>query len=344
MRTRILRSCGMLFAAILVAGGIASQTAAQTYPNRPIRLIVGYPPGGSGDFLTRVVGDEMSRDLGVGVVTENRPGAGASLASDVVAKAPPDGYTLLNSTHHAVNKILYKKLPYDPDKDFVPITRVATGPVIICVNNDLPVKNLKELIAYARANPGKLFNAASGNGSSPHLASVQFESVSGVHFTTVQYKGGGPSALSLMAGDTQVMYALRVARHPGHSRRRRSGPCRLRFQFLVRPVCAGRHPASRGEPPVRGGGQRLVQSRCEGAHCRPGHGRLAFSLTGSVRSGVAGGSADVGTRGQGFGRAGRVKPANRMPAPLSYTQIGPNNELPHIYPFNQALRLEPLFA
>jgi tripartite-type tricarboxylate transporter receptor subunit TctC len=207
MRTRILRSCGMLFAAILVAGGIASQTAAQTYPNRPIRLIVGYPPGGSGDFLTRVVGDEMSRDLGVGVVTENRPGAGASLASDVVAKAPPDGYTLLNSTHHAVNKILYKKLPYDPDKDFLPITRVATGPVIICVNNDLPVKNLKELIAYARANPGKLFNAASGNGSSPHLASVQFESVSGVHFTTVQYKGGGPSALSLMAGDTQVMFA-----------------------------------------------------------------------------------------------------------------------------------------
>jgi tripartite-type tricarboxylate transporter receptor subunit TctC len=198
-----MAAAGMLLAMLAVPGGLA----AQAYPNKPIRLWVGYPPGGSGDFLTRVVADELSKDLGVPVVTENRPGAGATLASDIVAKAPPDGYTLLNSTHHAVNKALYKKLAYDPDRDFAAVTQVAAGPVIICVNNDVPAKTLKELIAYARANPGKLFNAASGNGSSPHLGAVQFELVAGVHFTTVQFKGGGPAALSLMAGDTQVMFA-----------------------------------------------------------------------------------------------------------------------------------------
>jgi tripartite-type tricarboxylate transporter receptor subunit TctC len=194
-------------ALVLAATLAAAGAAAQTYPTKAIRLMVGYPPGGSGDFLTRIVADEMTKDLGVQVITDNRPGAGATLASDVVAKSAADGYTLLNSTHHAVNKALYKKLAYDPDRDFAAITQVASGPVIICVNNDVPVKNLKELIAYAKANPGKLFSAASGNGSAPHLGAVQFESVAGVHFTTVQFKGGGPAALSLMAGDTQVMFA-----------------------------------------------------------------------------------------------------------------------------------------
>jgi tripartite-type tricarboxylate transporter receptor subunit TctC len=187
--------------------GFAAGTAADSFPARPIRLVVGYPPGGSGDFLTRVIAEELGKELGVAVVTDNRPGAGATLASDVVAKSAPDGYTLLNSSHHAVNKALYKHLSYDPDRDFAPITQVAVGPVIICVNNELPVKNLRELIAYAKSNPGKLFSAASGNGSAPHLGAVQFESVAGVRFTTVQFKGGGPAALSLMAGDTQVMFA-----------------------------------------------------------------------------------------------------------------------------------------
>jgi tripartite-type tricarboxylate transporter receptor subunit TctC len=200
---RLMAAGGMLLAALIAAGG----AAAQTYPDKPVRLWVGYPPGGSGDFLTRIVADVMAKDLGVAVITENRPGAGATLASDIVAKAPADGYTLLNSSHHAVNKALYKKLAYDPDRDFAAITQVAAGPVIICVNNDVPAKTLKELIAYAKANPGKLFSAASGNGSAPHLGAVQFESVAGVHFTTVQFKGGGPAALSLLAGDTQVMFA-----------------------------------------------------------------------------------------------------------------------------------------
>jgi len=194
-------------AAPLAALMLAASATAQTFPAKPVKIVVGYPPGGSGDFLTRLLADEMSKNLGVSIVTENRPGAGATIASDVVAKSPADGYTLLNSTNHAINKALYKKLPYDPDKDFAAVSRAATGPMIICVNNDLPVKNLKELLAYAKANPGKLFAAASGNGSSPHLASVQFEAVAGVKFTTVQFKGGGPAAQSLIAGDTQVMFA-----------------------------------------------------------------------------------------------------------------------------------------
>ena len=195
------------FAALVAALLLSAGAAGQTFPAKPLRIVVGYPPGGSGDFLTRLLADEMSKNLGVSVVTENRPGAGASIASDVVAKSAADGYTLLNSTNHAINKALYKKLPYDPDKDFAAVSRAATGPMIICVNNDLPVKTLKELIAYAKANPGKLFSAPSGNGSAPHLATVQFEAAAGVKFTTIQFKGGGPAAQSLMAGDTQVMFA-----------------------------------------------------------------------------------------------------------------------------------------
>lgn len=202
IKTSLARIAALLAACILAAGA-----TAQTFPAKPVKIIVGYPPGGSGDFLTRLLADEMSKNLGVPVVTENRPGAGASIASDVVAKSPADGYTMLNSTNHAINKALYKKLPYDPDKDFAAVSRAATGPLVICVGNDVPIKTLKELIAYAKANPGKLFAAASGNGSSPHLASVQFEAAAGVKFTTVQFKGGGPAAQSLIAGDTQVMFA-----------------------------------------------------------------------------------------------------------------------------------------
>jgi tripartite-type tricarboxylate transporter receptor subunit TctC len=192
-----------LFAALAFSAGVA----AQAFPAKPIKIITGYPPGGSADFLTRLLAEEMTKNLGVAVVAENRPGAGATIASEAVAKSPADGYTIFNSTHHSINKALYKKLGYDPDKDFAAITRVATGPLVICVKNDLPIKSLRELIAFAKANPGKLFNANSGNGSSPHLAGVDFMSVAGVNFTTVQFKGGGPAAQSIIAGDTDVMFA-----------------------------------------------------------------------------------------------------------------------------------------
>jgi tripartite-type tricarboxylate transporter receptor subunit TctC len=182
------------------------QAFAQAYPAKPVKIVVGFPPGGSGDFLTRLIADEMSKNLGVAVVADNRPGAGGNVAADHVAKAPADGYTVFNSPHIAVNIALYKNITYDY-KDFIPVTKIATGPTVICVNSTVQAKSLKELIDFAKANPGKLFVASAGYGSAPHLAYALFESVAGVKFTAVQYKGGGPAAQSLLAGDTNVMFA-----------------------------------------------------------------------------------------------------------------------------------------
>ena len=179
---------------------------SQTYPAKPIRLVVGYPPGGSGDFTTRIIADELSKDLGMTIIVENKPGAGGSIASEFVARSAPDGYTLLNQGNHAINRNLYKNLGYD-DKDFTPVCRVALGTTILVVGNSSPFNSAKELIAYAKANPGKLFSASAGFGSAPHLASVGFESAAGIKFTTIQFKGGGPASQSLLAGDTQVMFA-----------------------------------------------------------------------------------------------------------------------------------------
>jgi tripartite-type tricarboxylate transporter receptor subunit TctC len=184
----------------------AFHVEAQTYPAKPIRLIVGYPPGGSGDFTSRVAADELGKDLGVSVVVENRPGAGGNIAAELVAKAPADGYTVLNAWHHAINLALYKSSGYQ-EKDFIPISRVANGAAVVVVSNSVQIFSLKDLISYAKANPGKLFNASAGYGSTPHLASALFESVAGVQFTSVQFKGGGPAAQSLIAGETQVMFA-----------------------------------------------------------------------------------------------------------------------------------------
>lgn len=179
---------------------------SQAYPVKPIRLVVGYPPGGSGDFTTRIIADELSKDLGISIIVENKPGAGGSIASEFVAKSAPDGYTLLNQGNHAYNRTLYKNLGYD-DKDFIPVSRVANGATILVVGNASPFQNLRDLIAYAKANPGKLFNASAGFGSAPHVAACAFEATAGIKLASVQYKGGGPAALSLLAGDTQMMFA-----------------------------------------------------------------------------------------------------------------------------------------
>jgi tripartite-type tricarboxylate transporter receptor subunit TctC len=179
---------------------------AQPYPSKPIRLVVGYPPGGSGDFTARIAADELSKDLGVSVVVENRAGAAGNIAAEAVAKAPADGYTLLNAWHHAINLALYKSSSYS-EKDFVAISRVASGSTVVSVAANSPFSSLKDLVAYAKANPGRLFNASAGYGSAPHLSSALFESVAGVQFTSVQFKGGGPAAQSLLAGETQVAFA-----------------------------------------------------------------------------------------------------------------------------------------
>jgi len=196
----------MRLLALLAALACSASVLGQGYPNKPIRLVVGYPPGGSGDFTTRLIADELSKDLGATVIVENKAGAGGSIASEFVAKSAPDGYTLLNQGNHAINRNLYKSLGYD-QKDFVPICRVAIGTTILVVNNDTPFMNLQDLVSYAKANPGKLFNAAAGFGSAPHLAAAAFEAAAGIKFTTIQFKGGGPASQSIIAGDTQVMFA-----------------------------------------------------------------------------------------------------------------------------------------
>ena len=179
---------------------------SQTYPAKPPKIVVGFPPGGSGDFTTRIIADELSKELGVAFVVENRPGAGGSIASEYVAKSAPDGYTILNQGNHAYNRVMYKDLKYD-DRDFTPVSRVANGATILVVPPASPFQSLKELVDYARANPGKLFNASAGFGSAPHVAACVFEATAGIKLTSVQYKGGGPAAQSLLAGDTQMMFA-----------------------------------------------------------------------------------------------------------------------------------------
>lgn len=195
--------------AFLVAAlAAASITCAQNFPAGPVRMMIGYPPGGSADFTARVVAEEMAKDLGVAVLVENKPGAGTTIASDAVAKARPDGHTVLLNWHQAIPKALLKgKLAYDPDRAFIPVSRVATGTTVLVVHGSVNAGSLRELIAQARANPGKLNAASGGHGSAPHLALAAFEAAAGVKFTTVQYKGGGPATQSVLAGDTHILFA-----------------------------------------------------------------------------------------------------------------------------------------
>ena len=202
----VLSSC-LFFIQLIGAGTPLHAQTQASYPDKPIKLVVGYPPGGSADFVTRLTADELSKELGVAVLVDNKPGAGGSIAAEVVSKLPSDGYTFAVLGPNALIKALFPKLGFDPDKELVPITSLAVGSMIICVNPKAPFKTLKELIEFAKAHPQQLFSAASGNGSTPHLAAALFESSAGVKFTTIQFKGGGAAAQSTMAGDTQLMFA-----------------------------------------------------------------------------------------------------------------------------------------
>ena len=182
--------------------------AQSTYPTRPIRLIVPFPPAGTTDILARAVAQKLSETWGQQVVVENHPGAGGNIGSDIVAKASPDGYTLLMGTvgTHAINPSLYSKMPYDHVKDFVPVILVAGVPNVLVVNPSLPVKSVRELIDYAKANPGKLNFASSGNGTSIHLSGELFKTMTGVQMTHVPYKGSSPALTDLMGGQVQLMF------------------------------------------------------------------------------------------------------------------------------------------
>ena len=181
---------------------------AQAYPAKPIRLIVGFTPGGAADFVARSLGEALGKVLGQAIVIENRAGAGSSIAADYVAKSPPDGYTMLiaSPSSISVNPVLNPKLGYSL-RDLTPVTKVSSSPLLAAVNPGVGVSSLSELIAAAKKTPGKLNYASSGNGSAPHLAGVLFTRLAGVDLVHVPFKGGGPAVQSVLAGDTQVTFA-----------------------------------------------------------------------------------------------------------------------------------------
>ena len=186
----------------------AVEGLAQGWPSRPIRMVIPLSPGGFADVPGRILAARLSSLLGYNVFVENRPGAGGTIGADFVAKSAPDGYTLLfTGTPHVISAWIYKKLPYDPLKDFEPVALVASGPYVLVVNPQLPVHSIRELIAAAKAQPGKIDYASSGNGSAQHLVSALFASMAGIELNHVPYKGSGPAMQDLLGGQVKVSFA-----------------------------------------------------------------------------------------------------------------------------------------
>ncbi|HEX2830450.1 MAG TPA: tripartite tricarboxylate transporter substrate binding protein [Burkholderiales bacterium] len=194
---------------------LATASHAQTYPTKPIRWIVGYTPGGTADMLARAVGQKLTEAWGQQVVVENRPGAGTNIGTEVAAKAAPDGYTLFMPTvANAINPTLYPKLNFDILRDFVHITNFAKVPGIVVVHPSVPAKNVKELIALARANPNALRHGSTGIGSPHHLAGEIFKSMSGVKMVHVPYRGASPALVDIVAGHIEVYFGAMVSTLP----------------------------------------------------------------------------------------------------------------------------------
>ena len=192
--------------AALVALLAASPAAAQTWPQKPVKLVVPFAPGGSNDIMARLVGQKLSERLGQQFIVDNRPGASGIIGTDAAAKSEPDGYTvLMMSLTLAVNPSLYAKLPYDTEKDLVPVSLVASAPLMLVVHPSLPAPSVKEFIAYARAQPDKLNFGSGGAGTTPHLAGELLKSMAGLKVTHVPYKGGGPALADLVGGQIQFM-------------------------------------------------------------------------------------------------------------------------------------------
>ena len=191
----------------LALGFAASLAAAQSWPAKPITLVVPFPPGGSSDALARAITTPLSQSLGQPVVVESKPGAGATVGADYVAKARPDGYTLLmGAVHHTIATSVYKKLPYDFEKSFTPITTVALVPNVLVVNAKSPATDVKSLIAQAKAAPGKLSYGSNGNGTVQHLIGTQFSSTAGVELLHVPYKGSAPLTTDLLGGQVDMSF------------------------------------------------------------------------------------------------------------------------------------------
>ncbi|MBL8524863.1 MAG: tripartite tricarboxylate transporter substrate binding protein [Betaproteobacteria bacterium] len=191
----------------LISVNAAAQGAA-TYPNKPIKIVVPFPPGGATDILARSIGAELQKTFNQSVIVENKPGGGGNLGADTVAKSAPDGYTLVMGTvgTHAINMSLYSKMPYDAIKDFEPVVLVAGVPNLLVVHPSVAAKNVKELTALAKSMPGKLNVASSGNGTSIHMAAELYKVMAGVDILHVPYKGSSPAVTDLLGGQVQLMF------------------------------------------------------------------------------------------------------------------------------------------
>jgi tripartite-type tricarboxylate transporter receptor subunit TctC len=201
----------MRFVSVGLAIALSCATAgalAQSYPNKPVRVVIPWPAGGSNDVVGRLVTQKLAQTMGQQFVIDNRAGAAGSIGAEVVAKAPPDGYTLMvHSTTHLGNGTLYRNLPYDVIKDFAAVALLSAQPGVLTVHPSLPVKTVREFIALAKSRPGQILYSSSGNGSAPHLSMALFVSMSGINIVHVPYKGGVPQVTALVSGETQSSLA-----------------------------------------------------------------------------------------------------------------------------------------
>lgn len=192
--------------AVFLAAALSFGAAAQSFPERPVRIIVGFPPGGA-DISARILGPKLTELWGQPVIIDNRPGAAGNLGADAVAKAAPDGYTILLCVNsYTINTSVYRNLSWDLLRDFAPIGRYASSPMAVVVNDRVPAKNLAELIAYARANPGKLNYGSAGSGTAPHLAAELFSIQTGIQMVHVPYKGSAPSVTAMISKEVDLSF------------------------------------------------------------------------------------------------------------------------------------------
>jgi tripartite-type tricarboxylate transporter receptor subunit TctC len=205
----VIQFLRILISAYLAVGLLATPTAAsaQSYPIKPLHLVVPFPPGAGTDMFARVIANKLCESLGQPVVVENKPGGGATIGTDFVARSAPDGYTLLlSTTSHAINPSVFARLPYDTLKDFVTVTQVASVPIVLVVHPSVPAQSVKELVDYAKSNPGVLNMGSSGSGTIFHLAGELFKSTAGIDMVHVPFSGGGPALAALLAGQVNVLF------------------------------------------------------------------------------------------------------------------------------------------
>ena len=201
--------------AVLAFGIAASAACAQGYPTKTVKLVVPYPPGGPTDIVARVVAQKLSEQTGQQFIVDNRGGAGGNIGAEAVARAPADGYTLVvATTAHAINRSLFKNLSYDIKKDFVAVSQLTAGPLVIVANPSLPAKDVKELIALAKSKPGELAFASSGPGQSTHLAAELFDTMAGIKMTHVPYKGSAPALTDVMGGQVALFFDTMLSAMP----------------------------------------------------------------------------------------------------------------------------------